>query len=132
MKQLIKHAAYFAKKRMRTGTVPMQGLCSTLDDLDKVLEQGPDIDPKARRAGHMTPAQPNQTHPPEQDTVEQPLPSGRPDMSVYSLPTPTGLNDEELVGQFPGLDDYNNDALYYYGMDIGTWIGLDSMRWDVV
>lgn len=132
MMQLIRHAAHFAKKRLRTETIPMQRLCSILSDLDKALEQGPESNLRTLRAGNVTQSQRHQTQAPESGTLDQSLPSSCSDVSMYTLPNTTGLSDEELLGRFPELDGYNNDTLHYYGMDIGTWIGLESIRWDVI
>ncbi|KAJ8118343.1 hypothetical protein OPT61_g658 [Boeremia exigua] len=127
---LIKSAAYFAKNRMRAGSSSMQRLCSVLSDLDKILEHGTYSDLGARMSANTTPSRPHSVYPPESDALNQSLPSGGSDISMYTLPDTEGSSTEEFLGRIPELDDYNNDYLYYYGMEIGTWIGLDSMRWD--
>jgi hypothetical protein len=57
------------------------------------------------------------------------------DVSMYTMENNAGLTDQDFLGQIPPLDcisqdGYSTDALCYYGMDIGTWVGLDNMRWD--
>ena len=57
------------------------------------------------------------------------------DISMYTMENSAGLADHDFLGQIPPLDcisqdGYSTDALCYYGMDIGTWVGLDDMRWD--
>lgn len=58
------------------------------------------------------------------------------DVSMYTL-DPASMTDQDFLAQMPQLDSisqdgYTIDPLGYYGMDIGTWIGLDNMRWDGV
>ncbi|KAH6637831.1 hypothetical protein C7974DRAFT_390341 [Boeremia exigua] len=118
---LIHHAARFAKKRMRTGTIAMEALCSLLGTLDNALEQGPDSNP-APRTGTISLTLPqNQS---ESHRSPQPLSRLSADVSMDPI-----SSSGELLGRYLGPDDYDNTA-FYYGMDIGTWIGLDSVVWD--
>lgn len=75
------------------------------------------------------PFEPSQTGaPPETDASHQSQSLAPSDISMYTLTNATGSGDEELLGQLPQIDYYNDDMLHYYSMDIGTWIGLDNIR----
>ncbi|KAJ4982966.1 fungal specific transcription factor domain-containing protein [Stagonosporopsis vannaccii] len=127
---LIRHAAHFAKRRVHPGTAPQYSLDSILGEIDNVLKQSNMSDLGSRRRVQGTPLGKSQVHLPNDDASDQTLLSGESDITLYTLPNTSGFSHEHLLGQLPELGDYNNDELYYYGMDIGAWIGLESMTWD--
>ncbi|KAF3002527.1 hypothetical protein E8E13_006913 [Curvularia kusanoi] len=132
--QLIGHAASLAQKRLCSGSESIRILDRTLNKIDELFKEHLSPNYKTfRRIG--TPWSPSVTTGSGVDVSGQDHPTVSSDISMYTQDNGTGLTDPNFLGQIPPLDcisqdGYSTDALGYYGMDIGTWIGLDNMRWD--
>lgn len=91
---------------------------------------------KSFRRIHAVTSSPSTHDIPDMEISGYNHPTVSSDVSMYTL-DPASMTDQDFLAQMPQLDSisqdgYTIDPLGYYGMDIGTWIGLDNMRWDGV
>ncbi|ORY08806.1 fungal-specific transcription factor domain-domain-containing protein [Clohesyomyces aquaticus] len=141
--QFIHHAADFAKWHSN----PLNSGTNAQNDLDRILGEISDII-KPKIGTTSRPLRNRHTHTRWQHQDQRPgndpsyqhhaasLSSG---VSLYTSTDTVRLDEQELFGQVPehdtrSLNEVNDgsifDASYYYGMDMGTWMGLDEIRCD--